>query len=240
MSKTVILTEDQIWNYMMCPAHYEMSRRKIIPDISQSLKGYINRVSKLFFTNLMNGTILPLEQLKKEWDKICKKHSDFIDQKKCVTGYAAIVQMFHWAERIKLRILDVMAPYALLFTGRDNQVINIQGDIPCLGINEWNKPEILVMDYGEKHTDQVRTDMNLRYTLQCYAYKKQTGKDIMIHVRNIKYAKDVFSYRTEEDFKRLKRTVADIGYSIDKKLFYPREGLGCLTCNVAGACRFWS
>lgn len=240
MSKDTILTEDQIWDYMMCPAHFEMARRKIVPIISQTLTGYINIIVKRFFANLMDGVILDLDKLKKDWDIICKQNSDFINQKKCIAGYSAITKVYSWAERVRLRILDIAAPYDILFTIRDNQLVDIKGEIPVLAVNEGNKIEILVMDYGEKHTSQIRTDMNLRYTLQCFAYKKQTGRDIGIHVRNLKYNEDIFSFRTQDDFKRLNRTISDISYSINKELFYPREGLGCTFCNVAGACRVWS
>lgn len=132
-----------------------------------------------------------------------------------------------------------MVPYAILITGREEQIIDIRGEIPFIGVNKRNMLEILSIDYSDKHTNQVRTDMNLRYTLQCYAYRKQARQDIGIHIRNLKYDEDIFSFRTADDFKRVERTVADISYSINKGLFYPREGLGCVACNVAGACRVW-
>lgn len=239
MSKTIILTEDQIWDYMMCPAHFEMARRKVVPTVSLTLKHYLDTITKRFFIELMNGVVPTLDSLKKEWDKVCVSNSNFIDQKKCVMGYASISRMYKWAESIGLRILDVMVPYAMLITGRDGQIIDVRGEIPFIGVNKNNTVEILSIDYSDKHTNQVRTDMNLRYTLQCYAYRKQVRRDIGIHIRNLKYNEDIFSFRTSDDFKRVERTIADISYSINKELFYPREGLGCITCNVAGACRVW-
>jgi len=239
MSKTIVLSEDQIWDYMMCPAHFEMARRKVVPTKSQTLKDYIDIVTKRFLANLMNGDILPVDQLKKDWDKICRRHSDFIDQRKCIAGYAAISKLYSWAEKVRLRVLDIMVPYAILVNGREGQKIDIRGEIPFIGVNQRNVVEILTIDYSEKHTNQVRTDMNLRHTLHCYAYQKQIGRDVGIHVRNLKYDEDIFSFRTIDDFKRVERTIADIGYAISKELFYPREGLGCVACNVAGACRVW-
>ena len=126
-----------------------------------------------------------------------------------------------------------------MFKGRNDQLIEIKGMIPFIAVNLQSVPEIIIMDYSERHTDQVRVDLNLRYTLQCFAYRKQIGRDIGIHVVNLKYGTDTFSYRNVSDYDRLKRTIADIAYSIDQELFYPREGLGCLTCNISGACRAW-
>lgn len=234
------ITEDEIWNYMMCPAFFEMTRRKVVSDTSQAFRGHVNTVIKRFCTNLMNGTVLPVNKLKKLWDTICLNNPDIITQQKCVEGYAAINKMYKWASDIRLRILDVAVPYSTLFTGRNGQRITVKGEIPVIAVNRKNMVEILIFDIGTKRTNQVRTDMNLKYTLHCQAYLKQTGYDIGIHVRNLKYDEDIFSYRNVADFNRLKRTVADIGFAIDNEIFYPREGLGCLACNVAGACRVWN
>lgn len=239
MNKAIILTENQVWDYMLCPAHFEMARRKIVPETAVTFKSLTDKVTRLFFIELMNGTVPSLDKLKKEWDIICRKNPAVITQKLCIAGYAGIAKMYSWAERNRLRILDCMVPYAILIDGREGQRIDLKGEIPFIGVNQNNKVEILVIDYGEKHTTQVRTDMNLKYTLHCFSYRRQTGHDIGIHVRNIKYDEDTFSFRTEEDYKRMQRTISDIAFSIDKNLFYPREGLGCLSCNVAGACRVW-
>lgn len=239
MNRDIVLTETQIWDYMLCPAHFEMARREIVPEESPTLSYYINIITKKFFVNLMDGIVLPQSKLKKDWDILCYNNQDFFTQKKCIAGYFAISKMYSWAERIQLRILDISVPYNILFQGRENQLITVKGEIPVISVTHGNKAEILKFDYGEKHTNQVRTDMNLKLTLQSFAYKRQTGHDIGIHVRNLKYDTDTFSFRTEEDYKRLNRTIADISYSIGKELFYPREGLGCVTCNVAGACRVW-
>ena len=239
MKRDIVLTENQIWNYMLCPAHFEMAQRKIVPKDLSTLSYYVNIIAKKFFVNLMDGIVLSVDKLKKEWDLLCRNNQDFLTQKKCIAGYAAISKMYSWAERVQLRILDISVPYNILFKGRESQLITVKGEIPVISVNRGNKTEILKLDFSEKHTSQVRTDMNLKLTLQSLAYRKQTGRDIGIHVRNLKYDTDIFSFRTEEDYKRLNRTIADIGYSIEKELFYPREGLGCVTCNVAGACRVW-
>lgn len=239
MSKAITLTENQVWSYMNCPAQFEMARRNIVPEIPVTIRSFIDQITRYFFSGLMNGTIIPTDKLKKKWDKIWKDNQDFIDNKKGIQGYASIMQLYSWAEKNRIRILDISSPYSLMFKGRNNQLIEIKGMIPFIAVNLRSVPEIIIMDYSERHTDQVRVDLNLRYTLQCFAYRKQIGRDIGIHVVNLKYGTDTFSYRNVSDYDRLKRTIADIAYSIDQELFYPREGLGCLTCNISGACRAW-
>ena len=240
MSKIITLSEDQIWAYSNCPVQFEMAQRGVIPIVPRTFKSCINKVSKMFFTNLMEGTVLDMQTLKLEWDKVWAANSDLINQKKGLQGYAALNSLYKWAESVQLRILDIMIPYALLFYGKDNLVFDIRGQIPCVSINQANQPAVLIIDYNDKHTDQVRTDMNLRYSLACFALKQQTGRNIGIHVRNTKHCTDTFSYRAESDYERLKTTITNIGYCIANKIFYPREGPVCTSCSVMGACRSWT
>lgn len=241
MSKIIKFSEEQIWSYINCPVQFEMSQRNIVPVIPQTLKYYINQVTKMFFTNLMEGTILDMQDLKKEWDKIWKKNSGFIDSKKGIQGYAALNLLYKWAEKVQLRILDVMVPYSLLFPNKNNDIVfEVKGEIPCISVNKANQPVILVMDFNDRHTDQVRVDMNLKYTLECMALKQQMGRNVGIHVRNVKYSTDTFSYRSELDYERLKTTVTAVGFCIMNNLYYPREGPNCSSCKVMGACHSWT
>ena len=240
MSKIVTLSEDQIWSYANCPVQFEMAQRNIIPTVPRTLKGYINQVAKMFFSYLMEGTVLSMQDLKKEWDKVWQQNSDFIDSKKGIQGYAALNSLYKWGEAVQLRVLDVMVPFALLFHGKDDITFDIRGNIPCISVNRANQPAVLIMDYNDKHTDQVRVDMNLKYSLNCLALKKQLGRNVGIHVRNTKYGTDTFSYRSETDYERLKTTVINVGFCIVNKIYYPREGPSCTSCSVMGACRSWT
>ena len=106
MSKAITLTENQVWSYMNCPAQFEMARRNIVPEIPVTIRSFIDQITRYFFSGLMNGTIIPTDKLKKKWDKIWKDNQDFIDNKKGVQGYASIMQLYSWAEKNRIRILD--------------------------------------------------------------------------------------------------------------------------------------
>jgi len=237
--KDITITEDQLWSYIACPVHYDLVQKGIISEAPHTLTNFINQVARGFFSNLMDGVVISEDSLKQQWDEVWRANTDYIDDKKGIHGYACLIKMYRWAANVRLRILDVAVPYNILFQGREEQLIAVKGIIPVIAVTSNMKPEILVMDYGDKHTNQVRTDMNLRYTLQCLGFKQQSRALIGIHVRNLKHDTDTYSVRTQEDYLRLERTVTDVSWCIRNKLFYPREGLNCLSCDTAGACRFW-
>ena len=241
MSKIIQLSEEQVWSYVNCPVQFEMSQRGIISIAPRTLKSYVNQVTKMFFANLMEGIVLDMQSLKKEWDKVWQQNSDFIDSKKGLQGYAALNSLYRWAESIQLRILDIMVPYALMFQSKNSDIVfEVRGEVPCISVNKANQPAILVMDYNDKHTDQARVDMNLKYTLEAMALKQQMGRSVGIHVRNTKHGTDTFSYRSDLDYERLRTTVTAVGFCIMNKIYYPREGPSCSSCNVMGACHSWT
>ena len=234
-----ILSEGQLWSYANCPVQYDMAyNKKTIPEKPPMFSEYLQPVAAAFFANLMNGKVLSGDELKRRWDSICNKNPS-IDMKRCVDGISKIMLMYRWAESIQLRILDIAIPFALLFHGDDNELFDIRGEIPVIAVNQSGVPELLVIDWGDKHSNQVRIDMNLKYTLDCYAYYHQSKKNLGIHLHNVKYSEDLYSYRGKFDYERLQKTVVNIGHSIVHDIYYPRENPLCVNCYVAGACRSW-
>lgn len=235
-----ILGEEQLWSFANCPVQYDMAyNKKTIPKKPPMFGEHLQTVANAFFTNLMNGKILSGDELKRKWDSVCNKNPT-IDSRKCIEGIGKLMLMYRWAENIELRILDVFVPYILLFKHNNGEdLFEVSGQIQTLAVTKGNSPELLVIDWGDKHTNQVRTDMNLHYTLQCYAYYMKTKKNLGIHVHNIKHNTEIYSYRGTYDYERLKTTVNNIGYSIKHRIFYPRENPMCVSCYVAGACKSW-
>jgi len=235
-----ILNEEQLWSFANCPVQYDMAfNKKIIPKKPPMFGEHLQIVANAFFANLMNGKILSGDELKRKWDSVCNKHPE-IDSRKCIEGIGKIMLMYRWAERIQLRILDVSIPYVLLFRGKDNnELYEVADQIQTLAVTSGNSVELLVIDWSDKHTNQVRADMNLHYTLQCYAYYMKTKNNLGIHIHNVKHSTDIYSYRGKFDYERLKTTVLNIGHSIKNGIFYPRENPMCTSCYVAGACKSW-
>lgn len=236
---TNIIDEEEIWSFMHCPVQYDLSYvRKIIPKKVPTQVDHIKEAAQYFFANLMDGNLLPMSALKKKWDQICNENPE-ITMIKSNDGLGKLYKLYEWARRNQLVVLDLNVPYALLFPVDKNTSYDVRGCIPMICLTSDRIPVLLYFDFGDRATVQERVDLNMKYTMQAYAYRMQTRKNIGIHVHNIKFDSDFFSMRGQQDFLRLHRTIISIGYSISHKLIYPKDGPLCLSCYALHACKGW-
>ena len=238
--KTINLTEDELWLYISCPVQYDLYRKQIIPVKPKTFQEHLQYIARNFFSNLMEGKVLSGAAIKRQWDTLVKKNKDTIPDDKITDGISKLMIMYKWAEKVKLRILDITVPYLLIFKGlEDDTRIFVKGNIPVISVTQGMVPEILALDFGNKHSNTIRIDMNLKYSLHSLAYKQQGRRTAGVHVHNVKFGTDTLSYRGKDDYQRLERTVATVAYCIDKGLYYPRENVMCTQCFCAGSCKAW-
>lgn len=239
MSQVINLSEEHFFRYLYCPIQYSLFKNGILKQLPDNNNSALERIAKFFFTNLMIGSLVSAADLKKQWDIYCRKNIDRMTPKETIEGIARLMTLYKWAERIKLRILDMLVPYEISFSGREEQVIHLHGNIPVIAINQSLEPELLLLDFGDKQTNQARLDTNLKYTVYCYAYRQKTGHNLGIKAHNLKYDTDKFSYRHQGDYERLISTVVNVGFSVANKIIYPRESAMCISCPTLGACKLW-
>ena len=83
----MILTEEQLFDYIACPVHYDTVHNKgFAPHDRESMARLLTKVANAFYLNLMNGKVLPTSTLKKKWDSICETHKDYVTQQRCLEG----------------------------------------------------------------------------------------------------------------------------------------------------------
>ena len=233
------LTENQLFNYIKCPIHYDTTYNKkfTLPE-KPTMNLLLKKIWNLFCINLVNGTVLSKAVLKNKWDIVCEKNPDIITESKCLAGLGALMKMYAWAEQEELRIADINIPYNISFNrGRDS--VNINGEIGAVAINAKNNLSLIDIDFNDRLTNQSMIDMKLKYTMDIYAMKALYNKDVGIRIHNIKHNKDWYSIRIPEDMERLKHTVLNVGYCINSKMFYPRESVFCLNCELLHYCKAW-
>lgn len=239
LTPTNIIDEEEIWSFMHCPVQYELSYvRKVIPKKVDTHVDYIKKAAQYFLVNLMDGNLIQMSDLKKKWDQICNEHPD-ITMIKSNDGLGKLYKMYEWSRKNQLVVLDINVPYAVLFPVDKSTSYDVRGFIPMICLTSDRIPVLLYFDFSDRATVQERVDLNIKYTMQAYAYKLQTRKNIGIHVHNIKFDSDFFSMRGQQDFLRLHRTVVSIGYSISHNLTYPTDGPLCLSCYALQACKGW-
>jgi len=233
----LIITEQQFFDYIHCPALFEMTYIKKIPmEESTSFPKLLEKVAKYFYLHLLNGRIASASELKKKWDSICQANEDKIDNKKVMEGIGLIFKLLNWADREQPVVLDIDTRYNI-HVGN----VELVGNMETILAAPNKKYELLITSFSSRLPDQMMIDMKMKYTLEAYAFNKVYNKPVDgIRVYSVKHAKDFYTYRTDDDFKRLETAIKSVGESIEKGLYYPREGIMCSSCPAKGYCRYWS
>lgn len=238
MKASNTFAEEQIFKYMRCPLQYYLEvNENIKPPVGNktTMKESLDFIANTFCRKLYDGEVLTISKLKKLWDKECSKNE--FDMKICVAGWGKLMSMYNWAKKIQLRILDIAVPYQVIL--QDSVYMSVTGVIPMIGLTTDNEPMLLIWHWDDRKVTQGQIDMNLKYTIWCYAFYSLTEKSIGILVHNIKHNEDIFSFRGKDDYKRLIKSFSMIGKSILSEIWYPREGPLCTNCYLLGACRSW-
>ena len=242
MSQIIKFTEKQLYEYIRCPAYYDLvNGKKIAPEQRPSITSLLEKIGNAFMLNLMNGTVLTQDQIKKRWDTVCEDNSDRINPNKCMEGISLLMKMYLWAESEEIRIADIQTPYTITFKNMTNlnELIDISGEMSAIAFNKKEQCEFLILDFSNRFPDQNLLDMKLKYTLDCYGFLKLYQKSIGVHIHHVKSGKDLFTYRIKDDFLRLNAAVTNIATSIKERLFYPRESVLCTNCELKNFCKGW-
>lgn len=231
------ITEKQLFNYIECPAMYDMKYNMKIPcSIEPLMNNLLDGITRYFFSNLLQGKVCSLDALKKKWDSICKANEECIDSKKNLEGFNYIYNFATWAYENKIALVDFDSTYTIYIN--DIELTLAMNPIIALGNNKF---ELLICRFSNKEPNQIDIDKRLKYTLDCYAFKKAYGKEISaIRVVHFKNKKEYTSYRTQTDFDRLETTIKNVANAIASDIYYPRENILCSSCNYKNYCNSWS
>ena len=234
----IVLTEQQLYDYMNCPLLYYLKyRSKINIPEHITMHRHIITVMKYFLNRLHEGTISTLKELQRKWDGICKNEKNGIDRKHNIAGWEKIVKFAQWAQKNQIAVGDVNVPYSI-----NVQNVTLKGNIEQILVNpNTRKIELFFPNFTEKEFTQYSLDTNLKYTIDAYAFR-QLFKDSVngIHIYSAKLDKDYYTYRNDKDFAKLKTTIYNIGNSIQNNYFYGRESVLCESCPGKAYCKYWS
>lgn len=231
------LTEQQIFDYIFCPAKYQMKyiRGQELAE-AVTMQKLISKVSKYFYFNLLNGKVCSMNELKSKWDSVCQQYPYYMDGKKNLDGYGKIISLVRWAANEEINVGDVDQSYRIVI---DN--IEVSGSIETILVKKDRKIEILYTSFADKLPDQYEVDMKLKYTMDAFAFATIYNHAIDgLRVHSIKDNKDYYSYRTEPDYTRLKDTIRSVAKGIENNIFYPRENNLCTVCTSREYCKYWN
>lgn len=236
----MVLTEQQLFDYITCPALYDVKHNKNIQiDEPVSTSKLLNKVAKFFYVSLLNGKVPSSSDLKKKWDSICSQHIGYMDSKRNLEGISLIMKLLQWASSEEIRVVDIDSQYRTMFKS-DIGPVELAGTMGTILALPKERFELLVTDFSNRLPEQTLIDMKLKYTIDSHAFQGVYNKRVDgIKVHNVKNAKSFLTFRSQDDFCRLERTVANVAQCIKSNLYYPRESVMCSTCTTKDYCKAW-
>lgn len=228
--------EEQLYDYIKCPALYDMKYIKKIPIKKEvTFKDCVNRAANYYYANLLNNKIITMNDIKKKWDSICEKNRDIITEKSNIEGLSLLINFVKWNENNKTILADFNSTYEI-----DIEEINILGTFNAISVLPGRKCELIYNDFNRVAPEQYYLDKSLKYTMDCFAFEylyktKISGIKIIYHKNNTEY----YTTRSTGDYDRLFSAVKGIDKGINLKCFYPRENVFCKKCFYKEYCKYW-
>lgn len=232
------LKEQELFDYITCPAYYDMKHNKKLGFTEEpTMSKLLNQIPRHFYSNMFNNKkICTMDDLKKKWDSICSKHKDFINSKRNLDGINYIINFARWNGEHQPIIADYGSSY--IIEVEDTYLV---GELSPVRVLPGKKCELLINRFSSREPEQYSIDKQLKYTLDCYAFKEAYNHDIsaikIIHHKNNKM---FVTQRTQIDYDRMRSTIIGVSEGIKAKAYYPRESVFCQSCEMKQYCKYWS
>lgn len=231
------ITDRQLFDYITCPAYYDMVYNKKIQTYEpKSMQKLLDKITRYFYSNLLNKKICTMDELKRKWDHICEQNKEYMTSKMNLDGMHYIINFARRAAEAQTVLVDFESDYIITIDD-----INIHGTIGPVAALPGKKCELIVDRFSSKLPEQSEIDRKLKYTLDCLAFKHAYDHDIAaVRVINYKNLKELTTYRTQTDYDRLTSTVRGVVNGIESGAFYPRESVFCSQCQMKLYCKYWT
>lgn len=238
------ITEAQMFDYMKCPVYYRIKYgdNKISVTNKKTVNSLLGQVVSSFCLQLMDEKLMTPNELKRNWDILCKYNQDTVDTKANMKGASMLLTFYRWAEARELRVVDCFSEYAMTFGIGSKNNIHIRGDIGIIVCNKNGEFEKLIVDFSQAQPDQTKLDSDLKTSIDSVAfysiYHKELVGTTLYHVKTNKEYYTIRDPRTEA--KRVAHIAYNIAKAINTNVWYPAESALCSnTCNVKDFCRMW-
>lgn len=231
------ITEHQLFDYITCPAYYDMKYNKnIMHNEEPSMQKLLSIVSNHFFSGLLDKRVCSMNELKKKWDSVCEKNKDYINSKRNLDGMNYIVNFGRWASNRQLLLADFDSSYTITVDD-----IHVHGTLGPVAVLPGKKCELIVPRFSSREPDQIAIDKQLKYTLDSYAFLQAYNHPISaVKVVHFKNNKEFTTMRSQIDYDRLDSTIRGVAKGIEAGAFYPRESVFCSTCPMKLYCKYWN
>lgn len=231
----MILTESNLMEYIKCPVKYFLSKRSKQSEIEtfnslvhETYNSYISKVSNL---NVKDDSTL----MQKKWDNTCQKNRNIITDKKVIEGWGLLFSAYNYLSQNEIKFVDTSLPYRIEIEGSKMTLV---GNLDPF-IDRGDIIEFLIPSFSKTMPDRTFIDMKLKHTIDAYAIKEMFNKSSVFKYHSFYFNKDIYTFRDDMSFNRLKKIITNVGTAIENDLIYPSESHACSTCMYRGLCKAW-
>jgi hypothetical protein len=234
----ISLTEQQFFDYIFCPAKYDLKyNKKIVIEEPFSINNILNTISKFFYMYIVNNMKTPsMNTITTKFDSLMKPYMDITSNKQYTDALFQLRNFYNWACSNRIAVIDSDIKYII-----NHKDIILEGIMSPVAINENKRLEFLIMNFSSRTPDQLEIDTKLKYSIDMMSFN-ESNKDNKIFatkVHCVKSGKDFITSRTDNDYNRLTATIEGVAAGINNKAFYPRESHMCQNCSYKNCCRGW-
>lgn len=232
------LTEQQLFDYITCPAKYDLKyNKKIVIDDPFSINSVLNKVAKFFYFYVVNNLKTPtMNVISTKFESLMKPYMDITSNKQYTDALFQLRNFYNWACSNQIAVIDSDVKYVI----RHKDIL-LEGIMNPVAINKNKSLEFLIMNFSSRVPDQLEVDTKLKYSIDMMSFNSSNkdNKIMATKLHCVKSGKDLITSRTDNDYTRLVATLEGVATGITNKAFYPRESHMCNTCSYRNICRGW-
>lgn len=231
----MILTEKAFFDYLHCPLYFHSKYALKVPlDKSSTVAQCIIQTIKFFYLGLLEGQVKTYKQLQNKWDALT---SDLeLNSTQLIKGWGKVVRIVEWSKTNQIIVADVNCKYNYASASHV-----LEGQIDFILVYPNHEIEILYFDLTDKKLDSLNEHKKLKYALDYFGFESAYGKKPdRIRICQPHSNTEIALHLLESDKKRLLSVIENTGESIKQKLYIPREGYMCISCEAKTYCRFYS
>lgn len=231
----MIISEEQLYDYMNCPAYYDMKHNKKIPySKPMTLVKIMEDLSNYMLTKLMGRMRCSEADLKKKLDEIAEKYK--ISSKDMLLCLNYMHNMSTWFKNNPVIVADFNSDYQL-YTKNDNS-INIK--IGAVLVDQQKKVSLMYGKFSSRAPEQFQLDRKLKYTLDAKAFHEINRHYIdNVKVIHFKEGTEYGTVREITDYDRVDYIIDGVCNGIEAGSYYPRESVFCGNCHYKQFCKHW-
>lgn len=255
------LSLQQIYDYLSCPLKYRfryVNNLEVEEAKYVLFKKYIHKMVYFFYYAVMGGWIPTAKQMKDKWAALWKELQEQPD----VTEFLLKerkpkVAQFKTKESDRYHLIGFEMVHHFYRQYKDNPGIPIAVDhefrVPISGIKVIGKFELIretidnqtsnrfieIVDFKTSTAEVdpffVKNDLGL--SIMSYAFRNlfQAREDRLTY-SYLKSGQEIYTFRGENDFKRMATVIEGVADGVARQKFYPRQGVQCKTCPFKYAC----